>query len=71
MTHDEIENMKKRIFDGLDMIAEKAEKIGRAKSEWSLCEVAMMANIEKDIAKSFKSLIKVHVMLNETPVEKY
>ena len=71
MTHDEIEEMKKRIFDGLDMIAEKAEKIGRAKSEWSLCELGMMADIEKDIAKSFKCLIKVHVMLSETPVEKY
>ena len=71
MTHDEIEDMKKRIYNGLDMIADKAEKIGKAKSEWSLCELGMMADIEKDIAKSFKCLIKIHVMLNETPVEKY
>lgn len=71
MTHEEIEEMKKRIFDGLEMVAEKAEKIGRSKSEWSLCELGMAADIEKDIAKSFKCLVKVHVMLNENPVEKY
>ena len=71
MTSEEIEKMSKRIYSGLDMISEKAEKIGREKAEWSLCDLGMMADIEKDIAKSFKSLIKVHRMLSEHPIEKY
>ena len=71
MTKDEIEKMSKRIHAGLDMVSEKAETIGRAKTEWSLCELGMMADIEKDMAKSFKSLIKTHMMLNEHSVEKY
>lgn len=71
MTKDEIEKMSKRIYSGLDMVSEKAEQIGRAKSEWSLCELGMMADIEKDMAKSFKSLVKTHMMLNEHSVEKY
>lgn len=71
MTKDEIEKMSKRIHAGLDMVSEKAEMIGRAKTEWSLCELGMMADIEKDIAKSFKSLVKTHMMLNEHSVEKY
>lgn len=45
--------------------------IGRAKSEWSLCELGEMADIEKDISKTFKNLIKVHVMTSEHSVEKY
>lgn len=71
MTKDEIEKMSKRIHAGLDMVSEKAEMIGRAKTEWSLCELGMMADIEKDMAKSFKSLVKTHMMLNEHSVEKY
>ena len=53
------------------MISEKAEKIGREKSEWSLDELGKMADIEKDISKSFKNLIKVHIMLGEHSIEKY
>jgi hypothetical protein len=45
--------------------------IGRAKSEWSLCELGDMADIQKDISESFKNLIKVHVMTSEHSVEKY
>ena len=71
MTSDEIKEMHTRIHNGLLMVSEKAEKIGKAKSEWSLCDLGMMADIEKDMAKAFKDLIKVHVMLNEHSVEKY
>ena len=52
-------------------ISEKAEMIGRAKSELSLCELGDMADIQKDISESFKNLIKVHVMTSEHSVEKY
>lgn len=71
MTNDEIKAMKERIYDGLDMVGEKAEKIGREKTEWSLCELGDMADIEKDMSETFKNLIKVHVMLSEHSIEKY
>lgn len=71
MTNEEIKKMHERIYKGLDMIAEKSEKIGREKSEWSLCELGMMADIEKDISKSFKCLLEVHTMLSEHSIEKY
>ena len=71
MTAEEIEKMSKRVYAGLDMISEKAEKIGRTKTEWSLCDLTMMANIEKDMAKSFKCLVHTHQMLSEKSIEKY
>lgn len=71
MTNEEMKKIHERIYKGLDMISEKAEMIGRAKSEWSLCELGEMADIEKDISKTFKNLIKVHVMTSEHSVEKY
>jgi hypothetical protein len=33
--------------------------------------LSLMADIEKDISKTFKNLIKVHVMTSEHSVEKY
>ena len=71
MTSDEVKKIHERIYKGLDMISEKAEMIGRAKSEWSLNELGEMADIQKDISESFKNLIKVHVMTSEHSVEKY
>lgn len=71
MTNEEVTAMKERIYNGLDMIGEKAEKIGREKPDWSLDELGKMSDIEKDIAESFKHLIKIHVMLSEHSVEKY
>ena len=71
MTSEEIKEMKHRIYNGLDMISEKAEKIGKEKPDWSLDELGKIADIEKDISKAFKDLIKVHVMLSEYSIEKY
>lgn len=71
MTNEEIHGMMKRIYNGLDMIGEKAEKIGREKTEWSLCELGYMSDIEKDMAETFKNLMKIHVMTSEHSVEKY
>ena len=71
MTSEELDKMSKRIYNGLDMISEKAEQIGRAKTGWTLCELGEMADIEKDIAKSFKCLVKVHRIMSEHSIEKY
>lgn len=71
MTYEDIKKMHERICNGLDMVAEKAEKIGREKSEWSLCELGQIADIEKDMAKTLKSLVKIHIMTSEHSIEKY
>ena len=71
MTADEIKELMHRIHRGLDMVTEKAEKIGREKTEWSLCELGDMADIEKDMAKTLKYLVKVHIMTSEHSIEKY
>lgn len=71
MTNEEVETMKIRIYNGLNMVAEKAEKIGKAESSWSLDELYKMADIEKDIAKTFHCLLESHVLLNEHSVKKY
>lgn len=71
MTYEDIKKMHERIYNGLDMVAEKAEKIGKEKSEWSLCELGQIADIEKDMAKTLKSLVKIHIMTSEHSVEKY
>ena len=71
MTSDEVQKTHERLYKGLDMISEKAEMIGRAKSEWSLNELGEMADIQKDISESFKNLIKIQVMTSEHSVEKY
>lgn len=71
MTSEEIKEMTHRIHRGLDMVSEKAEKIGKEKSEWSLCELGQIADIEKDIAKTLKYLIKIHIMTEEHSIEKY
>lgn len=71
MNTEQLEMMKARIWSGLDMISEKAEKIGREESTWSLDELGKMADIEKDIAKAFKCLISVSVMSNEHSIKRY
>lgn len=71
MSSEEYKKMKDRIWSGLDMVMEKAEKIGREKTEWSIMELGEMADIEKDMAKSLKCLVKAQVMMNEHSIDKY
>ena len=71
MTNEQMEMMKARIWNGLDMVSEKAEKIGREESAWSLDELGKMADIQKDISKSFKNLVEACVMSNEHSIKRY
>lgn len=71
MTSEEIDKLSKRLNDGLDMISEKAEQIGRSKEGWTLGELGMIADLQKDLAKALKSLVCVHKMISESPIEKY
>ena len=71
MTREEMEMIKKRIYSGWDMTMQASEKIGREKSEWSLCDVMKSADIIKDLTKSFKNLIEVEHIVSESGMEKY
>ena len=71
MTHDEIEQIKKRLLSGWDMTMLASEKIGREKKEWSLCDVMKSADIIKDLTKSFKCLVEVEHIVSESGIEKY
>lgn len=71
MTREEMEMIKKRIYSGWDMTMQVAEKIGREKKEWSLCEAMKSADILKDLAKTFKCLVEVESMMAESGVEKF
>lgn len=71
MTDSEIMDMKEKIYNGLEMIMEKAEKIGKSKSEYSIDELYKMADILKDTAKGFKDLAKAHKIFSEHSIERY
>lgn len=71
MTHEEIMKLKDRIYSGLDMVMERAEKIGKAKTEYSLEELYMMTDIVKDSAEAFKDLAKAHKYFSEHSIERY
>ena len=71
MTNEQFETMKARIWSGLDMISEKAQKIGQEENAWSLDELGKMADITKDLAKAFKCLVKINILANEHSVKRY
>lgn len=72
MTADEIKKMKERIYDGLDMVMEKSEKIGREKVDgYTIDELYKMADIVKDCAKTLKDLAKAHKIFSENGVDRY
>lgn len=71
MTHEEIEQIKKRLLSGWDMVMLVSEKIGKEKKEWSLCDVMKSADIIKDLTKSFKNLVEVEHIVSESGMEKY
>lgn len=71
MTREEMEMIKKRIVSGWDMVMQLSEKIGKEKTEWSLCDLGKAADIVKDQSKTFKNLIEVEVMVAESGLEKY
>lgn len=71
MTADEMMKMKERIFRGLDMVMEKAEKIGKEKPEYTLDELYKMTDIVKDSAEAFKDLAKAHKIFSEHDIVRY
>lgn len=65
---EETEDMKMRIHKGLNMVMDKAEKIGREKMMWSLVDLSEMADVMKDCAKAYSCLEKHH---EEVSTEQY
>ena len=68
MTHEEV---KKNIHDGIKMIFDQMEQIGREKHAWSLCELGEASDILKDISKAHKNLAKAHYYMSEHSDERY
>lgn len=66
-----MEELRKKICSGIDMVIEKSEKISREKKEWSLAELGEMSDIVKDLAESLKDIAKAHYYFSEHSMEKY
>jgi len=71
MTNEERDRMKARLESGISMLLDKAEKVGSEKQKWNIDELGKMADIQKDITKAFKCLVKVDVMMSEHSVEQF
>lgn len=50
---------------------DKVEKAGTEKPKWNLDELGKMADIQKDLTKAFKCLVKVDVMMTEHSIEQF
>lgn len=61
-----MEETKKRIHTGIEMVLEKVEKISREKKEWSIDEVFKVSDIVKDMAEALKDLSKASEYSIET-----
>lgn len=68
MTHDEL---KAKIYSGLDMVLEKAEKIGKVKAEMTIDELGKMSDILKDVSEAHKNMAKAHMIYSEHSPERY
>lgn len=71
MTHEEICELKNKIYDGVKMVTEKAEKVGKEKKEYSLEDLGKMSDVVKDCAEAIKDLAKAHYYMAEHSEEKY
>lgn len=71
MTHDEICMLKDRVYDGIKMVVDKAEKVGKEKKEYSMDDLGKMSDVVKDCAEAIKDLAKAHYYMAEHSEEKY
>ena len=66
-----MKHLKDRVCLSIEMILDKAEKIGREKKEWTIDEVYNASDIVKDMAEALKDLSKMHHYLSEHADERY
>lgn len=66
-----MKQLKDRVCAGVQMVLDKAEKVGREKKDWTIDELYKMSDIMKDSAESLKDLAKMHYYLSEHSDERY
>lgn len=70
MKHEEMEKINSDFYSGLKMMIERLEKVSKERT-LTLCEIATIADIMKDLSKTHKNIVNVHHMLSEKPIERY
>lgn len=68
---EEMETSLKKIQNGIDMVLNKAEQIGRENDKWSLDEVMMMSDITKDMSEALKNIAKTNYLMEGRSIKRY
>lgn len=71
MTNEETKKMHEDFHKGVRMFLDKLEKVGREKSDWTLCEMGQVADIMKDLAKTHKCVVYAHEVMTKHPADTY
>ena len=71
MMSEEMETSLKKIQNGIDMVLNKAEQIGREYDKWSLDEVMMMSEITKDMSEALKNIAKTNYLMEGRSIKRY
>lgn len=70
MTHETILKNTQDLEKGVRMMLDRLEKT-KNDTELSLCEMGVIADIVKDMAKANKDIVKAHYLMSEKPIKKY
>lgn len=66
-----MDELEKRVYSGVDILLEKAEKIAKTESEMTLEELGEMTDIFKDISEVHKNMAKAHACYSEHSIKRY
>lgn len=65
MSREELKKMQEDLHKGVRMFLDKLEKVGREKTDWTLCEMGQVADIMKDLSTVEKDIAKTHMLMSE------
>lgn len=68
---EEMETSLKKIQNGIDMVLNKAEQIGREYDKLWLDEVMMMSDITKDMSEALKNIAKTNYLMEGRSIKRY
>ncbi len=71
ISNEDIEKCKDKIHNGMRMVLEKAEHIGKTETMWSIEELGMMSDVTKDMSEVLKNIAKTHYYLSEHSIKRY
>lgn len=71
MTRQEYDALSNKIFKGIEMISQKSEEIGRAKQKYTIEELGMLSDINKDCGETLMYLAKANYYLSEHSAESF